>query len=191
MIDNLYSTGKFGIVDPYYRHIWLNIDNESIAHKIRLVFWCKTPSIIFDLSQFDNYADNIVDSEVSLDWKIETCDYNSFLLSASTSCEQFKKTQTHYSSKKLINEPNHSPLPRELQIELQYQMLIYYIILLYIVNRNCIDISNNHVINKIDKIFQSNISTDSICTELYQLALDFDNLLISSIILQLLNRSYE
>lgn len=191
MINRFYSTGRYAIVDPYYRHIWLNIDNELIAHKIRLIFWCKTPGIVFDLSQFDNYNNTIVDSEVSLDWKIEPCDYNSFLLSASPSREQFKKTQTQYFSKKLVNEPNHSTLPKNLQLDLQHQMLMYYTLMLYIVNTQQVDISNNHVITKIDKIFQTEILIDNIYEELHQLAIKFDNLLISSIILKLLNRLYE
>jgi len=191
MMENLYSSGKFGIVDPYYRHIWLKIDNETIAHKIRLVFWCKTPSIVFDLSQFDNYSDTTVDSDVSLNWKIEPCAYDSFLLSASPSRIQFKKTQTQYSSKKLINEPNHSSLPENRRLDLQYQMLMYYTIMLYIVNTERIDITNNNVIDKVDKIFQHEISNDKIHEELYQLSIKFDNILISRVILKLLNRLYE
>ena len=68
---HFYSTGRYGLIDSFYRHVWLNLPDESMAHRIRKVFWSKSTMIVFDLTCFDNYSDTTVDSDVSLDWKIQ------------------------------------------------------------------------------------------------------------------------
>ena len=196
MIKNLYCTGKYGLVDPYYRHIWLNVQNENIAHCIRETFWAKAPMIVFDLSQFDNYADNTVDSDVSLNWKIFPTDYNSPLLKASLSNTTFKKTQTQYSCTTLLNETNHSPLAIEKQKDLQYQLMLYNQVITNIVyvNSDSFDVmvnSNKEWFDKLNKIFQTKLYSAIIEEQVYQFAIKFDNLRWSFIILELLDRRYE
>ena len=125
MIKTLYFTGNYALVDTCYRHIWINIREENVAHYIRTVFRAKAHTAVFDLSQFDNYTDNTVDSECSLNWKISPNDYSSPLLSVSITNQSFNQTQTQHLHNKLINEENHCPIPMEKQLDLQYQMLLY------------------------------------------------------------------
>ena len=197
IIKNLYCTGKYGLVDPYYRHVWLNIQEENIAHCIREIFWAKCPMIVFDLSQFNNYTITTIDSDVSLDWKIGPADYSSPLLSASLSNPTFKNTQTQYSCTILLNEPNHSRLPIERQKELQYQlMLYYYIIRMIYKDHNSFDAivnDNKEWFDEFNKIFQTEICNNSFKEQLYQFAIKFSNTRYSFIILEFVGqgRQYE
>ncbi|CAB4137969.1 hypothetical protein UFOVP328_162 [uncultured Caudovirales phage] len=119
-----YSTGRYGVVDLYYRHIWINCHDEKIAHEIQQAFWSKATSVVFDLAWFDNYSEQAVDNSVSLNWKIPVCDdLTSHMLKVSVRNPVLSKTHTEYYSKLLINEPNHSNLTEDQQKELQNQML--------------------------------------------------------------------
>lgn len=185
MTKELYCSGQYALVDPYYRHVWLNIRNEAIAHCIREIFWSKIPLIVFDLSQFDNYIETLIDNSVSLDWKIGP-DYAYSVATASLLNPTLSKTQISYSSTKLINEPNHSPLPVELQKNLQYQLMLCQFMMEPIINLKDSDIKKSLSI-----IFQKELSTDNIIEAIYQLAIKFDNLSWSRWALEFLDRKYE
>ena len=58
MSDINYATGRFGVVDIFHRNIWINYEDESIAHAIRKTFSSKAGLIIYDLSIFDNFVED-------------------------------------------------------------------------------------------------------------------------------------
>jgi hypothetical protein len=196
MTKTFYLTGIYGLVDTYYRHVWLNIQEEDVAHYIRKIFRAKAHTTVFDLSQFDNYNDNTVDSECSLNWKISPHDYTSPLLVGSLTNSVFNQTQTQHPCNKLINEANHSPIPMEDQLDLQYQMMLYKKFISLITNNNYTNldktiISNQEFFDSVNEIFQANLYSNVIEEQLYQLAIKFENINGSFSILDLLGRHYE
>jgi hypothetical protein len=168
-----YSTGRYGIVDLYYRHIWINHWNEDIIHEVRRAFWSKVTTIVFDLSWFNNYSDQTVDSDVSLNWKIPICsDLRSSMLKMSLRNPVLFSTQTQYESKLLLNESTCCNLTTQQQKELQNQMLLLISVLECI---RFIDPKSNcseEMISDIRNIFLSEITTDAIRKRLYELASD-------------------
>jgi hypothetical protein len=119
-----YSTGRYALVDVYYRNVWLNLSDEMIAHEIRTTFLSKAGMIVYDLTYFKNWNETVVDSECCLDWKIPlTTDENVTALTFSN--RSMFETQKQHISDLLINEPAVSLLIRERQIELQHQMMLY------------------------------------------------------------------
>jgi hypothetical protein len=197
-MSTLFSNGKFAVVDLFYRHVWVNTDDEDIAHQVRKVFWAKASCAVFDLSWFDDYTENLIDSEVSLFWKIES----DHLLSPLTSIHvsySFDNVATNYtySSKKLINQPNSSTLSPGRQIELQQQMLLYMEIL-KVTHLHCKSHHENITLSKdfffeINKIFQTELELDTIKAMLLNLAVDKLDTLVtdSACILRLLDKQYE
>lgn len=164
----MYSTGRYGIVDPFYRHIWLNVHDEKIAHKIRKLFWAKAPAIVFDLTQFKNYTESTVDSDVSLNWKIPEAPYSSHLVGGTATKKEFETTQTTYCSDILINEANHSHLPMDRQVDVQQQMLLYYNMMWRIIHPAIK--FDEHLLKEFDQIFQKELFLKDIKEKLYQLA---------------------
>lgn len=168
-----YSTGRYGIVDLYYRHIWLNCQNETIAHEISRVFWSKATSVVFDLSWFDNYSDQQVDSSVSLNWKIPVCsDLSSMMLKMSLRNPFLLKTYTEYESKLLVNEPNHCNLTHQQQLELQNQMMLL-ISIFECTRLHCPEYSTperESMLIDLRNIFSTEIRTDIIRDQLCDLA---------------------
>lgn len=168
MSTRLYSTGRYGVVDPFYRHIWINLWDEEIAHMIREVFWSKTTSLVFDLEQFSNFTESTVDSDVCLDWKIPLGPVKSKINNIAVHWPHVKDTQSEYFSNVLINEPNHSHLPRTQLVDLQQQMLLYC----SLVNRykqiwhHEIDPTD---LTSVNQVFQKNLNLENIKTGLYKL----------------------
>ena len=120
-----YSTGKYGIVDLYHRHIWINHWNETIVHEVHKAFWSKVTTAVFDLSWFDNYSDQTIDSAVSLNWKIPVCqNLKAIIFKRTLTNNQLFTTQTEYESKLLLNESTQCSLSVDRQHELQNQMLL-------------------------------------------------------------------
>jgi len=168
-----YSTGRYGVVDLYYRHIWINCHNEIIAHEICRAFWSKATCVVFDLAWFDNYSDQAVDSGVSLNWKIPVCaDLTSHMLKVSLRNPVLLKTHTEYHSKNLINESNHCNLTVEQQQELQNQMMLLISVL------ECTALhraeystpERQAMLNDLRDIFSTEIRTDVIKEKLCELA---------------------
>ena len=169
---HFYSTGRYGLIDSFYRHVWLNLPDESMAHRIRKVFWSKSTMIVFDLTCFDNYSDTTVDSDVSLDWKIQLDQHNSTLIGASTHKIIFDQTQMQYSSTQLVNETNHCPVPLARQKELQLQMMLYiHVAQGFLWDKN--KIVDHTLLDKIDEIFQSEIHIAGIKEKLFNYAVQF------------------
>lgn len=173
-----YSTGRYGLIDSFYRHVWLNLSDESMAHRIRKIFWSKSTMLVFDLTCFDNYTDTTVDSDVSLDWKIQVDKHNSLLIGASVNKIIFDQTQLQYSSTKLVNETNHCPVPLVRQKELQLQMMLYIYISnmfthIHVLQKTNLDDST--WLDKIDEIFQSEIHMTKIKEKLFNHAVLFSD----------------
>lgn len=168
-----YSTGRYGIVDLYYRHIWINHWNAAIAHEVSKAFWSKAATVIFDLSWFDNYSDQTIDNTVSLDWKIPVCTkLESSILNLSLKNPVLFNIQTEYESKLLLNEPSHCNLAPQQQLELQNQMLLLISVLevtkLHLPEHSTVQ--REAMLVDIRNIFLTEISTDVIREKLYHLA---------------------
>lgn len=170
MNDALYFNGRYGIVDPFYRHIWLNTYDEELAHKIRKVFQSKVSTVVFDLTQFKNYSDTAIDSDVCLDWKISPSPYSSPLVGGNHGNPDFEKTQTTHTSDFLVNEPNHSHLPITLQKDLQKQMMIYHRLYSRISPFKIFSRIDKNLLTDVDKIFQENLQVTDIKKTLYHFA---------------------
>lgn len=130
MSDINYATGRFGVVDIFHRNIWINYEDESIAHAIRKTFSSKAGLIIYDLSIFDNFVEDppLIDSDCCLNWQIDF-EINDAVTKISYVLGENEKTQTQHSSRLLINSSNEMLLSPERQKELQKQMMLYAYIL--------------------------------------------------------------
>jgi hypothetical protein len=164
-----YSNGLYGLVDAFYRIIWLPLNHEATAHKIRQVFWSKVPTIVFDLSKFTNWNETLVDSDVSLDWQIPVNDLLSPLTQIRYGNPNYFHTQTNYVAGQLINQNSTMVLARPRQQELQSQMLLYknvFRLLEYYQHQS----TQQDFYNEIDMIFQTYLHLDQISLHLTTLA---------------------
>jgi hypothetical protein len=172
----LYCTGRYGVVDAFRRQIWVNIYHEELAHAIRKTFWAKVPTTVFDLSQFQNYSDSTVDSTVSLDWKIPLAPYSSFMITPTLHHDGFESTQTTYHSDLLVNEPSHSRIPRERQLDLQQQMILYFNIMVQALPHQQSIVHPDHhdkfhmILDQFNQIFRTELTSQVIREKLYDLA---------------------
>jgi hypothetical protein len=119
-----YYSGKYALVDKKRRNIWLNLDNESLAHDICRVFVSKLSLFVFDLTIFNNYNDQLIDSECCLDWQIPPLDRVE-LVSSSVFEYDALPTVTHHPNPVLVNQPSDSLLEPNRQKELQEQIMLY------------------------------------------------------------------
>lgn len=168
-----YSTGRYGLVDLYYRHIWLNHWDERIVHELSRAFWTKATTVVFDLSWFDNYSDQDIDTAVSLNWKIPVCNnLESMMLKLSLKNPVLFNTQTEYESKMLLNEPTACNLTTEQQLELQHQMLLLVSVLesTYLHESKHRTAEREFLLDKICNIFLTEIRSNIIHEKLYELA---------------------
>jgi len=173
--DNIrtYSTGRYGLVDLYYRHIWLNHWNEAIVHQVSRAFWTKATTVVFDLAWFDNYSDQDIDTAVSLNWKIPVCNnLESLMLKLSLKNTVLFNTQTEYESKMLLNEPTACNLSPVQQSELQNQMLLLVSVLesTYLHESRYSTAERELLLNDIRNIFLTEIRLNAIHEQLYNLA---------------------
>lgn len=198
MIKSLNSTGKYGLVDSFYQHIWLTISNEEVAHYTRKTFQGKTQMWVFDLTQFQNYSSNVINSNVSLDWQIKFSDYDSPHTFANLTNNKFDKTQINYSPDILLKIPNQCPVPKSRQKDLQNQMLLYANLVEKLIGKygthiNKLIEEDSEFFNIFNKIFQTELDTNVINEQIYQLAINTmnDDCIPSFVILNFLNRQYE
>jgi hypothetical protein len=192
-----YSTGRYGLVDLHYRHIWLNHWSEDIAHEIRRAFWNKATVAVFDLAWFDNYNDETVDSKVSLNWKIPVSqNLKSRVLHTSLKNDVLFATQTEHESesKLLLNEPTRCNLSVDQQHELQNQMLLLMSVLEYthLVDPEFREPEREQLLLDIRRVFLTEINTDVIRERLCEVASSYisgpDNASVK--ILRLLGKLY-
>jgi hypothetical protein len=187
-----YSTGRYGLVDAFYRCIWLPMHHENSAHQIRQVFWSKVPTLVFDLAQFDNWSETTVDSDVSLNWQLPVTDLLSPITNLRLSNPVYSTTQLTYTSKLLINQPSNTILDSSCCVDLQKQMLLYKEVYKATgygdTNANC-----DELIDSINQAFQSELSVDQIKDALYDVCISElkAHTMIVGKILNLLDRLYE
>lgn len=169
-----YSTGRYGLVDMFYRHIWINHWNEQDMHFVSRAFWPKATTIVFDLECFENFSESTVDTNVSLNWKIQVCqDWRSHLTRMSLKNVGLFSTQTEYESLQLINEPTACNLTYQRQRDLQNQMLLLLSVLDCIEYRKNFlhpDLVTQTLLDNLKQIFLTEIDTDLIHEKLYRLA---------------------
>lgn len=164
---HLYN-GPYGLVDIAHRGIWINLGEEQLVHRIKQVFNSKITSVVVDLSTFVNYSENLIDSEVCLDW---TVPYTKKLLLSSHSLNyhDFKKTQSDYNLvDPLINTPPNILLSKDQQLELQDQ-IFFYIKLSRFDTQFSEDLLATKFIKMRDHIFLTEIAISDIEEKLYNL----------------------
>lgn len=198
MNDVLYSKGLYAIVDSFYQHIWLTVDDEKVAHYIRKTFQGKAQTWVFDLDTFENYTPTLIDSNNSLDWRVTIPEYDSPYAFANLMNNKFDITQIKQSENILEFALNKCPLPTKRQKDLQDQMILYSIFLKKLIvsygqHRIKVIETDSTFFIEFNKIFQTELDTDTIKENVYQLAINSfnTNCLSSFIILSLLDRRYE
>lgn len=190
-----YSTGRYGLVDVFYRHIWINHYSEDIMHFVSRAFWSKAATTVFDLTCFENFSESTVDTEVSLSWKVPVCqDWRSHLMRLSFKNVKLFDTQTVYETPCLVNEPTACNLTEQRQRDLQQQMLLLTSILDTIKYKKPTrpNPADEKFMLDLRQIFLTEIDTRVIYEQVYSLASDGisgpdDN---CAKILHLLGRSY-
>lgn len=157
-----YYTGRYGLVDKTNCNIWLNINDEQLAHDISRVFVSKVGLLIFDLSIFENFSVDppTVDSDVCFDWHVAPAiSINDTCLSVYDDPEI--KTINQYHTNSLLNHAGSTLLSAKQKLELQEQMMFY------IQLRQC-NFLNSHnqdikqILQTIDSTFMTEISIESI-----------------------------
>jgi hypothetical protein len=171
-VDDFFSSGQYALIDLYYKNVWINVNDENIAHEIRQVFWPKAVTVVFDLSCFSNYTETLVDSDVALNWSIEACtDLLSPLTAISFVNPVLTQTQKTYTSKMLINHAGNTLLSKARQKDLQNQMLFYVWFLKQIKwNNTEYNDTDKKLFVSVRQIVQTEIHLESIKKELIKLA---------------------
>ena len=160
-----YSTGRYGLVDTFYRNIWLNVNNEELAHRIKKTFVSKLRLSVFDLTIFSNYAEQTIDSECCLHWclpvsisgQLSTVQH---FISPTVNC-----TQTTYPESQLVEEELEGLYTNQQRLELQNQLLFYKKII------ECLP-SNSILLSAINKVFLVELDTGRIENQLHQIGIN-------------------
>jgi hypothetical protein len=201
-----YNTGRYALVDVFRRNIWLNIYDETIAHEIRRTFISKVGLIIYDLTAFENWSEQLVDSDSCLDWQVPV----SFIEEHTTPGlvnTAFDDTIFVQGKPSLTNQTVKSLLSPERQKELQQQMLFYKLLLdstrihiprksksYWWINDDIPTLTNNNheILKNLRKIFATEIYLNEIEQQVLDLAQFYfsSNVLVSSKILQAMGRTY-
>ena len=168
-MDQLYSTGRYGVVDIFHRRIWVNNWSESMAHDIRRVFRTHVSTIVVDLKCFDNFSDELVDSDVSLNWQIPHMRHDDRALVIRVK-NPVHDTTINYLSGQLCNTRAVTLLQDQQAKDLQRMMLFYlYIKSLFLDPDHTLIQSDDSIKQKkitfldtIDSIFRTEINLEKI-----------------------------
>jgi hypothetical protein len=160
-----YSTGRYGLVDTFYRNIWLNVDNEKLAHRIKKTFVSKLRLSVFDLTIFSNYTEQTIDSECCLHWCLPISISGQLSMVQHFISPTVNCTQTTYPEKQLVEEELEGLYTTQQRLDLQNQILFYKKII------DCIP-GDCALLSSIDTIFQVEIDTNDIENQLYQLSIN-------------------
>jgi len=168
-MDELYSTGRYGVVDILHRRIWVNTWSESLAHDIRRVFRTHVSTMVVDLRCFDNFNDELVDSNVSLNWQIPHMQHDDRALRIS--CKNpVHDTTINYLSGHLTNSQAITLLRDQQAKDLQQIMLFYRYLKSYIFDPDDTILQSDDSIKqkkicyheKIDDIFRAEINLEKV-----------------------------
>jgi len=194
MTVDFFSNGRYALVDAYYRNIWYNTYDHTIAHSIRQTFWPKIQMLVFDLETFPEFTETLVDSNVCFDWQIINNNKCIMVGKLIKDSDYINKTYSYQDADvKLLNQPvvDH-PLSLERRKDIQYQIYMYYHLLGRLVYAK-ISVVDDEFISELNKIFQIEIHTEVIQNKLYQLAEKYLKIspLLSGVILYFLKKNYE
>lgn len=183
---NFFTTGRYALVDAYYRYIWINTYDEVICHRIQQLFWSKIQTLVYDLNTVEQYHDGLIDTSVCLNWQL--LDVDRLPMRIGLNIAGFD--QTHQGGK-LVNIKPEYPLPVERQHDLQQQMLLYKTIMDW--THKTLTPGDLMIVSKIDQIFQTEINLNDINQELFTLANQYlyNAGWLSGVILTQLDRHYE
>lgn len=191
MSKKRYLNGRYGVVDVFRRNIWINTDDETVAHAVRKTFSSKAGLIVYDLSIFENVSQDppTIDSDCCLNWQIDI-EFNENVTNVNLVNPASSKTQTQHRSRLLVNKPIVSLLTPDRQVELQQQMLLYahilmetklhvklseaeiqdHLIRLKLDPGSDYDVSRFRILEQIDKIFARELNIADIERQLEDLA---------------------
>lgn len=160
-----YSTGRYGLVDGFYRNIWLNVNKESIAHSIKKTFVSKLRLVVFDLTFFSNYADQTVDSECCLHWHLPTVESPTWSSADSFISPTVEFTNVQYPSNILVEETPSRVYTDQQRLELQHQLLFY---------KKIVELlpAESPLMKVINNTFLIELSVDTIEKQVYQHSID-------------------
>jgi hypothetical protein len=192
MTFDFFSTGRYALVDVFYRHIWFNTYNLDICHSIRRVFEPNIGMLVFDLESFPGYHSELIDSTVCLNWQIVNNDMERIkhlLKDKNITDNTHRYTDDNF---RLINVPADYPLPAIRCKEIQYQIYVYKNFSEQFENTTD-PVNASIIMSELGKIFQSEIHMDTIESKVYRLAEEYLNIspLLSGKILTFLNKNYE
>ena len=196
-----YITGKYALVDYNYGFIWLTVPDYDAASLIKHTMSSHLTLVIVDLSQFEIYTDELIDSYVCLDWKVEV---NSNFLKRYIDAEQmygdiYNKVKFDIDNSSLINVPNHSMLTKERIIEVQRCIILLYQIHTHISNSYRTQRAHDKIeeiykqdLNNICDIFRKEIYYNEVVDKLYQYANNIKyNLDLLVFILRAIDKAHE
>ena len=191
MLKHYYFNGPYGVIDIFQRNVWINFQDESIAHAVRKTFSSKVGLIVYDLRCFENYSEDppLVDTDCCLDWQIGV-ENDEKISSISLSSIHLTQTIRKNPSPVLINKPVESLLNPERRKELQTQMALYATVLIdtelhlpldsTTIEKNLVHLKFDHQIDynakffaiyqQVNTIFSRNLHIDTIAAELQKLS---------------------
>lgn len=196
--DSLYSTGRYGVVDIFYRRIWINTESESLAHDIRRVFRNHVLTAVVDLLCFKNFNENLIDSNVSLGWQIPHMKDSDPILKMNLKNPSHDRT-IDYLSGSLINAQSVTLLEDHQEQHLQEMMLFYLCIKQrlgdpsqFLIEPKSLKENMIRCHYEIDNIFKSEIDIREVKQQIYNFAKNqFDECFnYSAVLLDLLGRQY-
>ena len=201
-----YNTGRYALVDVFRRNIWLNIYDETIAHEIRRTFISKVGLIVYDLTAFENWSEQLVDSDCCLNWQVPVSFIEEHITPGLVNTA-FDSTIFVQNKPNLMNQAVENLLSSERQTELQHQMLFYKLLLnctrihvpkksesYWWTNSDIPTLTNNdaEILKNLRAIFSTEIHISEIEQQVLDLAQFYfsSNVLVSSRILQTMGRTY-
>lgn len=121
------SPAEYGLVGVHDRRIWLTLDNQYTAHELRTVFAPKVSLAVFDLTNFQNYHNTLLDNSVCLSWSVPVIEYQIHNIVKRIVNPSFANTFISSGETKLSNTiPFFNFLSDSSQHELQKQMMFFY-----------------------------------------------------------------
>lgn len=190
--------GRYAVVDIFYRHIWLNLPEESIAHDIRKAFRSHTSCMIVDLECYENYRFGLIDHSVCLNWSIPLVPLLDRTLAQSIKNPVYDQTIDYFSGKLINQDFNTSlPLTREQLLMLQENMMLFRQLKLkldlHVLNNPKEREHYQEVVDKLTTVFLTEFDNRKIKSKLRDLAnQEFDQrFYVGTIILTEIDSLYE
>ena len=160
----------YGLVGVHDRRIWLTLDDLSAAHELRTVFSPKISLAVFDLTNFQNYSENLVDNTVCLSWSVPVLEYQIHNIIKRIVNPSFSNTFISSGETKLVNAvPFFNFLSELTQQELQKQMMFFYYLtsmLVKHIDRTARDLPDTDLDIKFDQKIKTIFATELTLTDI-------------------------